>query len=118
MITALLLSLALISTSDIKVDREAPPGCILAESFKSDLQTGGFFVASGDRDMALRYVAAIVIVGYPMPSVDFGKITEILIVTTPKKPDMVLIALVDGDGVICAATTVPRQLHESILRGA
>ena len=117
MISALVLSLALAST-DPKVDREAPPGCVLVESFTQDIRNSGFIVVQAERDIALRYIVALVTIGYPAPPVDPQTLSFMLIVTNPKTPEKVMIALVDDTGVICAAAVVPRTLHDSIFRGA
>lgn len=118
MLAALLLAAAL-STSDQKMDREAPEGCFIAQAFKDDLRNaGGFLLIEAEREVAIRYLAALVTIGYEAPPTDIGKLVSMLIITTPEAPNTVLLALIDSDGLICAAAVIPKAIHDAILRGA
>lgn len=118
MIAAVLLAAAL-STSSPKTDREAPEDCFLAQSFKDDLRkAGGFLLIEAEREVTIRYLASLVTLGFEAPPIDIGKVTSMLIVTNPKAPDTVLIALIDSDGLICVAANIPRAVHDAVLRGA
>lgn len=116
MFAELALVAALASTP--KVDREPPKGCILAESFESDLRSGGFFVIEAEREVAIRYIVALVTIGYTAPAIDIDKLDKMLVITSPQATDTVLIALVDSDGVICVAAVIPKAIHDAVLRGA
>ena len=117
MFAELALVAALASTP--KVDREPPKGCILAESFENDLRSaGGFFVIEAEREVAIRYIVALVTIGYTAPAIDIDKLDKMLVITSPEAPDTVLIALVDSDGVICVAAVIPKAIHDAVLRGA
>jgi hypothetical protein len=118
MITALVLA-AVLSSSSPKTDREAPEDCFLAQSFKDDLRkAGGFLLIEAEREVTIRYLASLVTLGIKAPPLDIGTIASMLIITNPQAPDMVLIALIDSDGLICVAANIPRSIHDAVLRGA
>lgn len=118
MIAALVFA-ATLSTIDLKSDREAPEGCFIAQSFEDDLRkAGGFLLVEAEREVTIRYLAALVSIGFEAPPIDVGKLASMLIITTPEAPDTVLIALIDNDGLICVAAVIPKAVHDAILRGA
>ncbi len=118
MITALVLAAAL-SASSPKADRETPKDCFIAQSFKDDLRkAGGFLLIEAEREVTIAYLASLVTIGFEAPPLDIGTLASMLIITNPAAPDMVLIALIDSDGLICFAANIPKAIHDAVLRGA
>lgn len=118
MVLSAYLLAAVMTTAELKQDKEPSKSCFETEKMIEDLHKDGFKVIRVDRDISILYLAALAQLGLPKPPEDIATIQGLLFITFPNVPDRVMVGIINADGDICHSALIPTSVHESIIRGA